>query len=84
MLSIVKPGGLMFISVPTANGTDALAWNAHRIYGRYRLEKLFAGWKLIDVIGKGSPSPTSFVQHLWVLQNVNGCKGHIPTTVTVQ
>ncbi|KAL7475177.1 hypothetical protein ACHAW6_001104 [Cyclotella cf. meneghiniana] len=83
MLSVIKPGGLMFIGVPTADGTDALAWNAHRIYGKYRLEKLFAGWKLIDVIGKGSPAG-SFVQHLWVLQNTNGCKGYTPNTIPVQ
>lgn len=55
MLSVIKPGGLMFFSVPTADGVDGLAWNAHRVYGKHRLEKIFAGWKLIDVIGRGSP-----------------------------
>ena len=45
----------MFIAVPTADGADTLLWNAHRLYGKHRLEKLFAGWKLIDVIGRGSP-----------------------------
>jgi len=78
MLSVIKPGGLMFFAVPTADGTDALVWNAHRIYGKHRLEKIFAGWKLIDVIGRGSPKPQKFVQHLWVLQNSNGCSVNPP------
>jgi hypothetical protein len=75
MLSIVKPGGLMFIAIPTGDGADSLVWNAHRIYGKHRLQKLFAGWKLIDVIGRGQGShPNGSTQHLWVLQNSNGCK----------
>jgi len=79
MLSVIKPGGVMFIAVPTADGADTLLWNAHRLYGKHRLEKFFAGWKLIDVIGRGSPkwtanSPKTAAQHLWVLQNPNGCK----------
>ncbi len=83
MLSVIKPGGLVFIAIPTGDGADGLVWNAHRIYGRHRLEKLFAGWKLIDVIGRGSPEWTGnprqgFTQHLWVLQNLNGCKTSLP------
>lgn len=45
----LKPGGLLYLTIPT--GTDAFLFNAHRIYGKYRLLALFAGWKLIDVIG---------------------------------
>ena len=74
LLSVIKPGGLMFVAVPTGDGYDGLVWNAHRIYGKQRLPKLFAGWKLIDVIGQGSPPKGKFKQHLWVLQNPNGCK----------
>ena len=75
MLSVVKPGGLMFIAVPLWNGTDALEWNAHRVYGKYRLPKLFAGWNVIDIIGRGRRKD---IQHLWVLQNTNGCKDNLP------
>ena len=69
----------MFIAIPTGDGADGLVWNAYRIYGKNRLQNLFAGWKLIDVIGRGSPSWTGnprqgFTQHVWVLQNLNGCK----------
>ena len=77
MLSVIKPGGMMFVAFPTGDGYDGLVWNAHRIYGKHRLPKLFAGWKLIDVIGQGSPpkgKEGGFLQHLWVLQNTNGCK----------
>ena len=87
MLSVIKPGGVMFIAVPTGDGVDALVWNAHRIYGKHRLPKLFAGWKLIDVIlnndedddedddedGRPNSPKRGYVQHLWVLQNTNGC-----------
>jgi len=85
MLSVIKPGGLMFVAVPTGDGYDALVWNAHRIYGKHRLPKLFAGWKLIDVIGQGSPpwNPKGrYVQHLWVLQNPNGCKVGPPLPIS--
>ncbi|KAL7551930.1 hypothetical protein ACHAWF_015503 [Thalassiosira exigua] len=71
LLSIIKPGGLLFIGFPTHDGEDSLVWNAHRIYGKHRLPKLFAGWKLIDVIGKGGGR--AYAQHLWILQNANGC-----------
>lgn len=47
--SQLKPGGLLFVSVPL--GKDALIWNAHRIYGPKRLPLLLEGWEFIDVIG---------------------------------
>ncbi len=46
---IIKPGGLMFLSVPV--GQDAVCWNSHRIYGRYRLPQLLDGWKIVGQSG---------------------------------
>ena len=46
---LVKPGGLMFLSVPT--GRDIVAWNIHRVYGPVRLPLLVAAWHLVDVVG---------------------------------
>jgi hypothetical protein len=46
---IIKPGGLMFLSVPV--GQDAVCWNSHRIYGRYRLPMLLDGWKILGHSG---------------------------------
>jgi hypothetical protein len=45
----LKPGGLLFLSVPV--GFDALAWNAHRIYGRKRFPLLTEGWEVLDSFG---------------------------------
>ena len=47
--SYLKKGGLMFLSVPV--GQDAVCWNSHRIYGRYRLPMLLDGWEIIDQSG---------------------------------
>jgi hypothetical protein len=46
---IIKPGGLMYLSVPV--GQDALVWNSHRIYGAQRLPRLFEGWRLVGQAG---------------------------------
>lgn len=46
---IIKPGGLMFLSVPV--GQDALVWNSHRIYGAHRLPRLLDGWRLVGQAG---------------------------------
>lgn len=70
MLSVIKPGGLFFIGVPTAR-KDALYFNAHRMYGPERLPKLLAGWKLIDIIHNKLMKGNA--QHVIVIQNRNGC-----------
>ena len=44
---MIKPGGLLFLAIPV--GVDTLVWNAHRVYGRMRLEKLLSDWKILDV-----------------------------------
>lgn len=46
MKSIIKKGGLLFLSVPI--GKDMVVWNAHRVYGKIRLPLLIEGWKIID------------------------------------
>lgn len=44
---LLKPGGILFLGVPVA--PDTIAYNAHRIYGKYRLALLLLGWDLIDM-----------------------------------
>jgi SAM-dependent methyltransferase len=46
---IVKPGGLLYLNVPT--GKDQLMWNRARVYGKARLPLLFEGWSWIDTFG---------------------------------
>jgi hypothetical protein len=47
---LLKDDGILFLSLPI--GLDLVFFNMHRIYGRYRLPLLLAGWEAIDVIGK--------------------------------
>ena len=49
MKRVVKPSGLMFLSVPIGN--DKLVFNNARIYGRKRLPLMMEGWELIDTFG---------------------------------
>lgn len=49
MKRILKPGGLLYLSVPV--GTDKLVWNAHRIYGRTRLPLLLSEWEIVATFG---------------------------------
>lgn len=49
MTSMLKKGGLLFLSIPVGN--DALYWNAHRVYGFLRLPLLFKGWELVNSSG---------------------------------
>jgi hypothetical protein len=46
---LLKHGGILFLGFPT--GPDAVAWNAHRIYGRLRLFLIFQGFEIIDMVG---------------------------------
>ncbi len=45
----IRPGGLLFLAVPT--GRDAVKFNLCRIYGRKRLPLLMDGWDWIDSFG---------------------------------
>lgn len=65
MKSIIKPGGLLFLALPI--GHDTVVWNAHRIYGHWRLPRLLAGWKIVDFYGVRP----GYFQPVIVLQNSN-------------
>jgi hypothetical protein len=44
---LIKPGGYLFLSIPLA--PDALVWNAHRLYGKYRMALMLLGWTPLDL-----------------------------------
>ncbi|KAJ9462510.1 hypothetical protein DIPPA_25565 [Diplonema papillatum] len=44
-LSQLKPGGILFLTVPV--GPDVVVWNLHRRYGYSRLKLLLAGWDVL-------------------------------------
>lgn len=44
---MLKPGGLLFLGLPFSGTNESyIEFNAHRVYGYNRLNKLFKGWKL--------------------------------------
>ena len=45
----LNEGGCMIIAFPV--GSDCLVWNAHRIYGTYRLPLLIEKWNTINTFG---------------------------------
>ncbi|MBI1178019.1 glycosyltransferase [bacterium] len=75
--SMLRPGGILFLAVPV--GSDVVVWNAHRIYGRHRLPKLLAGWRLLAAYGfdeslfdhdtVGAGPDRNYVQPIFVLEN---------------
>ncbi len=61
LMDVVKPGGLIFIGVPCC--LDVLFWNAHRLYGPKRFQRLFAGLEILGVLDLGESnvgSPSLF------------------------
>jgi Caenorhabditis protein of unknown function, DUF268 len=69
MTERIKPGGLLFLAVPT--GRDKILFNNARIYGRHRLPMLMAGWEWIDSFGysKSDLDGNGSAQPLYVLRN---------------
>ncbi len=71
---IIKKDGLLFLSVPV--GPDCLVWNAHRIYGQYRLPMLLKDWQLLELFSEqsityaGLPVAWPVRQPVFVLKNV--------------
>jgi hypothetical protein len=72
--NVLNVGGLLFLSVPVGN--DAVAWNAHRKYGKIRLPKLIDGFDLIysagfssDLFESDSGRGAAF-QPVFVLRNI--------------
>ena len=46
---MIKPGGIFFLGLPTSKDDSSyIEFNAHRVYGAKRLNKLFVGWDLIE------------------------------------
>jgi hypothetical protein len=47
---LLKPNSLFFLGLPSSDDETKsyIEFNAHRVYGRKRLDKLFVGWNLID------------------------------------
>jgi len=72
MKDIVKPEGLLFLSVPT--GGDAVVPGKRRVYGETRLPKLLHGWELLSTYGgyrlSSDGDGVSFHQPVFVLMNV--------------
>ncbi|EGT37028.1 hypothetical protein CAEBREN_04730 [Caenorhabditis brenneri] len=52
---LLKNGGLLFLGVPF--GTDAIQYNAHRIYGSIRLAMLFYGFDWLATYSDDSEGP---------------------------
>jgi hypothetical protein len=45
---MLKPGGLLFLGLPASHdGSSYIEFNAHRMYGKARLDRLLQGWKLL-------------------------------------
>ena len=49
MESVLSEGGVLLLAVPVAS--EALVWNAHRIYGRRRLGLLLERWTVEHELG---------------------------------
>jgi hypothetical protein len=66
----IKPGGLLFLAVPT--GRDKILFNNARIYGRTRLPLLMSGWDWIDSYGftDSDLDGNGSAQPLYVLRNL--------------
>ncbi len=46
---MIKPGGLFFLGLPASKDHSSfIEFNAHRVYGYNRLERLLVGWDLIE------------------------------------
>ncbi len=48
---LLKQNGLFFLGLPSSKSDKSyIEFNAHRVYGSKRLNKLFVGWNLVDKI----------------------------------
>jgi len=70
MKSIVKPGGLLFLSVPV--GKDKILFNNARIYGNIRIPLLTKNWELITTIGLEPVhlEGPGHIQPIFILKNI--------------
>lgn len=69
MKRVVKPGGLLFLSIPV--GKDKVLFNNARIYGRARLPMLMEGWEQIDTVGLAPQhlDGPGHIQPIFILRN---------------
>ena len=72
---LLKPGGVLFLGLPM--GYDTVVWNAHRVYGKYRLAVILAfGWEIIDLIGNTKDISDHknmgewYNQPIWILKKI--------------
>ena len=72
MTERIKPGGLLFLAVPT--GRDKVLFNNAQIYGRHRLRLLMSGWEWVDSFGFSDSDldGNGSAQPLYVLKNTSG------------
>ena len=67
---MIKPGGIFFLGLPASKDNSSyIEFNAHRVYGTKRLNKLFVGWDLIEQTDR------SKVHSVFVLKKkqIEGC-----------
>lgn len=66
----IKPGGLLFLAVPT--GADKVIFNNARVYGRHRLPLLMSGWDWVDSFGfhDSDLDGNGSAQPLYILRNI--------------
>lgn len=63
---MLKPGGLFFLSLPASHdGSSRIEYNAHRVYGKVRLELLFKGWELLE-----TKRDSSGIHNIFVLKKI--------------
>jgi hypothetical protein len=59
---MLKPGGLFFLALPTSSdGSSYIEFNAHRVYGKARLDLLFKGWRYLSSRSDSMGSHVIFV-----------------------
>jgi len=65
---LLKPDSLFFLGLPSSKSDKSyIEFNAHRVYGSKRLNKLFIGWNLIDKV------KCHDVHSIYVLQKKSIC-----------
>ncbi len=66
---MIKPGRIFFLGLQTSKDNSSyIEFNAHRVYGAKRLNKLFVGWDLIEQTDR-SLNPNLHVVNKWLLRS---------------
>ena len=61
MKGVLKPAGVMFLSVPI--GIDTVWFNVHRVYGEHRFYELIKGWEALNRYGFNALSFNSTINN---------------------